>query len=59
MNEPTYPIKYHSEPGVTLAKALKPMPKEAGDEPPARQFPLAGQTQVRPLADPLRNGGGS
>lgn len=27
------------------------------DEPPPRQFPLAGQSQARPLADPTRAGG--
>jgi len=59
MSEPTYPIKYQSKPGVTLAKALAPMPKAPESEPAARQFPLAGQTQVRPLANPSRNGGGS
>jgi hypothetical protein len=26
----------------------------AANEPPARQFPLAGQSQLRPLADPAR-----
>jgi len=57
MNEPTYPIKYHSEAGVTLAKASTPMPKAQDGAPPPRQFPLAGQAEVRPLADPARAGG--
>jgi hypothetical protein len=26
------------------------------DEPPPRQFPLSGQSQARPLADPTRAG---
>jgi hypothetical protein len=52
MTEPTYPIAYVSEPSVTLMKATKPLP--APKEPPARPFPLAGQSQLRPLADPTR-----
>lgn len=49
MTEPTYPIAYKSEPGVTLLKALKPAPPVAQPEQAARQFPLAGQAQSRPL----------
>jgi hypothetical protein len=30
--------------------------RPADDQPP-RQFPLAGQAEVRPLADPSRTGG--
>jgi hypothetical protein len=48
MDMPTYPIKYSSEPGVTLLKAAKPAPV-VKQEVPARQFPLAGQRQVHPL----------
>lgn len=35
MSEPTYPIKYQSEPGVTLAKASVPMPKASDGQTPA------------------------
>lgn len=30
---------------------------QSADDQPPRQFPLAGQTEARPLADPARSGG--
>jgi len=41
MGEPTYPIKYQSAPGVTLAKALVPMQNMSHGEPPGAPIEYA------------------
>lgn len=47
-------IPYSAPPGVRMNKHDHP-PAPPVDTTPVRQFPLAGQQQVRPLADPNRN----
>lgn len=47
-------IPYTAPSGQRLVKAEHP-PAPPIDTTPVRQFPLAGQQQVRPLADPNRN----
>ncbi len=49
-------VKAQLERDVAAKAGAVPQPLLASNEPPPRQFPLAGQSQPRPLADPARGG---